>query len=176
MRKLYKLPARRAYSVIMFAALFCTLAGKFFHAWRMDLVGEYFRWVLSDIAVLLGIEVVLATVCFRRPSKTVIRTAIIFSAAVCTWSVMNTGWLIRTGMQILPTVFLPLVRDPLNSLGIVGVNLIKMPVAAAVLLGPSAIALGFFFCVLAKPQRPEYNRNCLQKGCLSALLLFLLPF
>lgn len=154
-RRLYGFLACRAFSVIVFGALFCTLTVKLFHSWRAGLVGEYFGWILDDIAVLLGIEVVLAAVCFRWPRRRVVRPAIFVSALVCTWSVMNAGLVIRKGMQILPTSILPLFRDPLNGFGIVGVNLAKMPIAAVALLGPSAIALAFFFVVLAKapPQR-----------------------
>ncbi len=158
----------------MFAALFCILAVKLFHSLRINLAGEYLIWILTDIAVLLGIEVALAIVCFRWPRKWVIRTAIVISAIVCTWSIMNAGWLIRTGTQILPTVLLPLFRDPLNSLGIVGVNLVKMPIAAVILLGPSAVALSFFFFVFAKPQPPLYNRKrFINKIFISLLVIFI---
>ena len=156
---LYGLLAPRAYSVIIFGALFCTLLVKFFHAWRYSLLNEYLGWIPADIFVLLVIEVILAMVCFRWPQRWVIRVATVIAAVVCTWSVMNAGWLIRTGTQILPAVLLPLLRHPLNSLGIIGVNLIKMPKAAVILLGPSAIALAFFFCALAKPKPPNYNRK-----------------
>jgi len=158
-RRLYGLLAPRAYSVIMFAALFCTLAVKLFHAWRIALLNEYLSWIFADVSVLLGIEVILALLCFRWPYRWLIRTACICAAVVCTWSVMNAGWLIRTGTQILPTVLLPLVRDPINALDIIGVNLVKMPTAAVALLGPSAIALIFFFLVLAKPPLPRYNKK-----------------
>ena len=170
-RHLYGLLAPRAYSVIMFGALFCTLMVKFFHSWRNALVDEYFGWILADIAVLLGIEIVLAVVCFRWPQRRVIRAAAIVAAVVCTWSVMNAGWLIRTGTQILPSVLLPLVRDPLNTLDIIRVNLIKMPVAAVALLGPSAVALTFFFFVLAKPQPPDYNRRLFTNRVLISLII-----
>jgi glucan phosphoethanolaminetransferase (alkaline phosphatase superfamily) len=158
-RYVYGLLAPKAYSVIMFGALFCTMAVKFFHAWRMDLVNEYVGWILADVAVLLGAEVVFAVVCFILPRRWVIRVVCILAAVVCTWSVMSAGWLIRTGTQILPAVLLPLVRDPLNALGIIGVNLAKMPAAAIILLGPSAVALTFFFFVLARPVPPGYNRR-----------------
>ena len=151
-RYLYGLLAPRAYSAIIFGSLLWTMAVKFFHSHRVGLVNEYFSWILSDIAVLLSIEVILTVVCFRWPRRWVIRTVMVVAAVVCTWSIMNAAWVIRTGTQILPTVLLPLVRDPLNSLGIIGVNLVKMPVAAVILLGPSAIALTFFFFVLVKPQ------------------------
>jgi phosphoglycerol transferase MdoB-like AlkP superfamily enzyme len=158
-RRLYGLLAPRAYSVIIFGALFCTLAAKFFHSWRTNLVSEYFSWILADISVLLGIEVVLASVCFRWPRKSVIRVATVVAALVCIWSVMNAGWLIRTGTQFLPSTFLSLFRDPIGILGMVGVNLIKMPKAAVALLAPSAITLAFLVFVLAKPLPPAYSRR-----------------
>jgi len=172
-RRLYGFLAPRAYSIIMFGALFCTLAVKFFHSRRIGLVNEYFGWILADIAVLLGIEVVLAAVCFRWPRRWVIRAACVIAAVVCTWSVMNAGWLIRTGTQILPTVLLPLFRDPLNTLLIIGVNLVKMPAAAVILLAPSAVALIFFFFVLAKPMPLAYNRkHFVNKILISCLFIF----
>jgi hypothetical protein len=158
-RSLYNLLAPRAYSVIMFVALFCTLLVKLFHSWRYGLINEYLGWVLADISFLLFVEVILAMVCFRWPKKGVLRVTTIVAAVVCTWSVMNAGWLIRTGTQILPRVLLPLVRAPLNTLCIIGVNLIKVPISAVILLGPSAIALIFFFVVLANPLPPNYNRK-----------------
>jgi len=170
----YALLAPRAYSVIIFCALFCTLAVKFFHSYRMGLVGEYFGWILEDVAVLLLIEVVLTLVCFRWPKRWVIRSVTIFAAIVCTWSVMSAGWLIRTGTQILPTVLLPLFRDPLNSFGIIGVNLAKMPVAAFALLGPSAVALTFFFFVLAKPGFVTYKRKALAWKIVISFIIILI--
>ncbi|MHC4395276.1 MAG: LTA synthase family protein [Planctomycetota bacterium] len=147
---------------------------KFFHSHRIGLIGEYFSWILEDIAVLLVINIALTLACFNFPKRWVIRTATIFAAVVCTWSVMNAGWIIRTGTQILPTVLLPLVRDPWNSLGIIGVNLAKMPVAAVALLGPSAVALTFFFFVLAKPRPLTYNRKSLVKKSLISVVIFLI--
>jgi phosphoglycerol transferase MdoB-like AlkP superfamily enzyme len=158
-RRLYVLLASRAYSVIMFGALFCTLAVKFFHAWRIGLLNEYLSWIFDDIAILLGIEVILALLCFRLANKWLTRAACICAASFCTWSVINAGWLIRTGTQISPAVLLPLFRDPINALCIIGVNLAKTPTAAAILLGPSAVALAFFFSVLAKPLPPHYNQK-----------------
>ncbi len=158
-RRAYNLLARRAYTAIMLGALFCTLAAKFFHAYRMNLLNEYPGWVTADIVVLLTVELVLALVCFRWHLRRLIRTAMIIAAVICTWSVINAAWLIRMGRQILPSVLLPLFRDPLNSLSIIGVNLAKMPTAAVILLAPSAIALIFFFFALAAAMPPNYNRK-----------------
>ena len=158
-RRLYCFLAPRAYSVIMLGALFCLLAVKLFNSLRYNLVSEYLGWVLSDISFLLSVEVVLALVCFRWPKRLVLRASSIIAAVMCTWSVMNAGWLIRTGTQILPRVLLPLFRAPLHTLCIIGVNLIKMPEAAIILLGTSAVALAFFFAVLVNPLPPNYNRK-----------------
>jgi len=157
----------------MFGALFCTLAVKFYHSARLNCVNEYFSWILADIAVLMLIELVLVLVCFRRTHKWIIRTACIIAAVVCTWSVMNAAWLIKTGTQILPTVLLPLVRDPLNALSIIGVSLVKMPAAAVILLGPSAIALTFFFVVLAKAPAPACNGPRLKYRLIFSLVVVL---
>ena len=170
-QRLYGLLAPRAYSVIMFGALFCTLAVKLFHSFKNDLLGEYLGWILADVSVLLGIEVVLSIICFRRPGKKVVRSVTVFAAIVCTWSVMNAGWVIKTGTQILPATLLPLVRDPLNSLSIIGVSLVKMPGAAFILLGPSAVALTFFFFVLARPPLPVYNRKSFAKKIIISVII-----
>ncbi len=170
-RSLYDFLARRGFSAIMFGALFTTLTVKFFHSYRCGLVPEYLGWVPADIAVLLAIELVLAIVCFRWPRSAVIHTATIIAAVVCTWSVMNAGWLIRTGTQILPSVLSPIFRDPINAFRMIGVNLAKMPLAAVILLGPSAVALTFFFSILARPQRPDYNPRFLTAKIIISLLI-----
>jgi len=143
----------------MAGAIFCTLAAKLYHCLRTGLGEMYPACIFEDVAVLVTLEVALSYMVIKRPTKWVLRTATFAAALLCAWSVMNAGWLIRTGTQILPTVLLPLFRDPVNALLIVGVNLAKMPVTAVLLLVPSAAALAFFFCVLARPVPPAYNRR-----------------
>ncbi len=154
---IYRLLAPRAWSVIVYAALLSCLVVKFYHAARYGLLREYPAWILTDVAVLLSVDLVLSLICYRWPRKAVWRGATIVAAIVCTWSVMNAGWLIRTGTQILPMELLPLVRDPLNIGKLVLRNLIRMPGAAAALLLPSAVALTFLFSVLARPVPPNYR-------------------
>jgi len=171
LRRLYSVLAPRAYSVLMFAALFCTLAAKLFCSYRMNMTQRYLSWILADTAVLLGAEVALAVICFRWPKAWVIRVATVCAAVVCTWSILNAGWLIRTGTQILPIVLLPLIRDPLNALGIVAVNLLKMPTTTVMLLGPSLFGLAFVFLVLSKPLPPNYNRSFFANKIFVTLLI-----
>ena len=158
-RALYRAMAQRAYSVLIFAALFCSLAVKLYHAIKHDFLREYPDWILTDIAVLVTIELVLTLICYRWPKKWVVRAATTAAAVVCTWSVMNAGWVIRTGTQILPMELLPLFRDPIDILQLVWKNLVATPVEAAVLLLPAAVALVFFFSVLARPATPRFERK-----------------
>jgi len=143
----------------MFAALFFALAAKLFQAYRTGRLADYFRWVMSDISVLLFAEIVLALACFWWRRKWVFRTATIAAAAACTWSVIYAGYLIRMGTGVSPRVLLPLVRDPVNAVLMIGANLIKAPLASILLLGPSLVALVFLFCVLARPVLPTYDRR-----------------
>lgn len=172
-RRLFAFLAPRAYTAIIFGALFCTLMVKLFHSLRCGLLSQYFNWIFSDISVLLGVEIFLAGICYRWPHRWVIRSATFFAALVCIWSVINAGWLIRTGTQVLPTVLLPLLRDPLNSLSIIGVNLAVTPRATVALLAPSAIALVFFFRVMAKPLPPNYDNQRFAKKVVVTLAIII---
>jgi len=158
-RVVYRALAPRAWSAIVYGALFCSLAVKFYHGARYGPIREYPSWILTDVAVLLSIEVLLSLACYRWPRKAVWRATTIAAAIVCAWSVTNAAWLIRTGTQILPMELVPLIRDPINIGNLVLRNLIRMPGAAAALLVPSAVALSFFFSVLARPVPPDYERR-----------------
>ncbi len=161
-RQLRDALAPRACTAIILGALFCNLAVKLFHALRYGQLLRYPSWILTDIAMLLTIEVILSLVCYRWPAKRVVRGAMIFAAVLCTWSVINAGWLIRTGTQILPMELRPILREPVSIFKMVLHNLLAMPVAAAILLIPSAIALALFFSILARPQVPHYDRQRLR--------------
>jgi arylsulfatase A-like enzyme len=155
----------------MLGALFCTLAVKFFHACRTGLFNEYLRWISADLVVLLGVELALSLLCLCWPRKGVVRAAVLTAAIFCTWSVCNAGWLIGRGTQILPSVLVSLVFDPVNRLSIIGHHLVAKPVASVVLLGPSAVALVFLFMVLAHPVVPARNNRKLAGRILVYVLL-----
>ncbi|MEE9356135.1 MAG: LTA synthase family protein [Methylococcaceae bacterium] len=123
------------------------------------MINEYLGWILADIVVLLGIEVILALVCFCWSRSWIIRIACVIAAVVCSWSVINAGWVIRTGMQFPPTIFVSLYLNTLTSFITIIANIKEMQIVAVVLLVPVTIAIVFFFFVLAKPLLPHYNRK-----------------
>jgi len=173
-QRVHRTLAPHAYSVILGAALACTLAAKFYHAFRCEVTYEYLTWITTDVSVLLGLEALLAMICYRWRSDWVIRMATIIAAVACTWSVINAAWIIRMGTQILPVEVLPLIKDPFNHFHIVGVTLTKMPVAAFALLGPSAVALTFFIVVLARPAKPRYSSRRLFFSRIAGALLLVI--
>ena len=153
--KLFEVIAPRAASAIIFAALGCNLLIKFYWAAKMNLLHNYFDWIIADLSVLLSIEVLLAGICLRWPNKWVLRKTTIIAAIVCAWSAINAGWVIRKGMQLLPTDLLPLVTNPLNSIFCVAINMFQAPLSALALFVPCGIALSFFFTVLSRPYTPN---------------------
>ena len=149
----------RPYTLIMLLALFCTLLAKLVYAKRSFNLAQYPGWILSDIAFLLGIEVVFAFLCFSVRKLWIVRLCTILSAFVCLWSFLNAGWLVRTGTQILPHVFSPMLRAPLSYVRLVSRNVYKMPVTGFILLLPGAFALLFLFYALARTRLPNYNKK-----------------
>ncbi len=158
-RRIYAVLAPRAYSVLIFCALSCTLAAKLLQAVRDGKLGDYFYWILSDVSCLLFVELVLVLMCYYWRRRVVFRLATVVAAVVCTWSVIHAGYLIRMGTQVMPRVLLPMVRDPVNGFRMIGGNLVKMPLASVLLLGPSLLVLAFFVSVLVRPPLRTYNRR-----------------
>ena len=163
-----------AASLIVAGALFCTLLVKFYWAIHINRLTEWISWVESDIFVLVAIELLLVIVCFIWPKKSVVRIITVLAALVCTWSVINAGWLIATGTQVLPAVIAPLFYDPIGRFVIVGHHLAMRPFAAIALLAPSAIALAFFFYILAKPIVPALGKNHIRVRIVIYVILFVL--
>jgi phosphoglycerol transferase MdoB-like AlkP superfamily enzyme len=171
-RRLHNCLAKRSFSVIIFSALVCTLVVKLYQCLRVGELSQYPHWVFADIAVLLGIEVVLSITCFFRPRRWSFRVATSIAAIMRTWSFINAGWMLRTGKQFMPLELFPLIRDPYTTIAIVAVTLIKMPVIAIFLLGPIAAAIAFLSAVLAKPKLPIKNyARFIGKSLVSGVLI-----
>jgi lipoteichoic acid synthase len=158
-----------ASSVLVFAALFCTLAAKLFHAWRYGLLVEYPSWILADIGVLVCLDAGLAVACQRWPRKGVVRGALLIALAVWTWAMTNAGWLIRTGTQIVPMEVRPLFDDPVNTVWIVVVNLARMPGLTTLLLVFAAAGLTFSLAVLKRAAAPHSSARRLRLRVISSL-------
>lgn len=151
-----------AASLIIGGALVCTLLAKLYWAIHVHRLGQYPGWIVADLIVLVGAELICSLTCFSWQKNWAARGTLIFAAIVCTWSVINAGWLIATGTQALPAVITPLFFDPVNRFCIIGHHLAMRPFIAVALLGPSAIALAFFFTVLAKPVVPPLTKKHIQ--------------
>lgn len=172
--KLRTLLVSRPYSVILLAALIYNLSYKLYWAHRLELLGQFYRWVPADLIALLGIETIFAIICSRWPKKSAIRLITFAAALICAWSVMNSGWLLRNGHQLLPSNFIPLFRDPINGFSILGGNFKAMPMATIILFTPAAVLLAFFFYVMAKPRVAHYNRKRFARRIRLSLVLVII--
>ncbi len=162
----------RSAGIIVAAALFCTLAAKFYWAIHINRFHDWPGWIIADIFVLALAEMFIALVHHFWHKKIAVRLTLLLAAMICTWSVLNAGWLIATGTQALPAVIAPLFYDPLGRFSIIGHHLAERPVAAFALLGPSAVALAFFFYVLAKPIVPQIEKKHIRARMIFYACLF----
>ncbi|MDD5135453.1 MAG: sulfatase-like hydrolase/transferase, partial [Phycisphaerae bacterium] len=162
LKRIYAFCKIWAASIIIAGALVCTLLAKLYWAIHLGRVDLYPGWIVADIPVLLGAELLCSLVCFFWQKNWAARSSFIFAALICTWSVINAGWLIATGTQVLPAVLAPLFFDPLGRFAIIGNHLAGKPLIAAALLVPSGIALTFFFSVLIKPAMPQLTKKHIQ--------------
>ncbi len=160
-----------AASIIAVGALLCTLLVKLYWAIHINQLSQYLSWIAADVFVLATIELLCVLVCFFWRRRWAARSALVFAAMVCTWSVINAGWIIATGTQALPAVLTPLFFDPISRFIIIGYNLAARPLAAFALLGPSAIALMFFFRVLAKPLVPRLTKRYIRVRLIIYIIL-----
>ena len=60
--QLYKFLAPRAHSFIILAALVYNISCKLFWACKKQMVSEYPFWILTDIAVLLSIDIIFSLI------------------------------------------------------------------------------------------------------------------
>ena len=113
----------------------------------------------------------MRTIGYLWPKKWVLRLTLVLAAAVCTWSVMNAGWLMRTGTQILPMELMPWIRDPLNITWLVAKNIAQAPGVAAALFIPSGIALAFVGSILVHPVTPAYRKSTFMRHVVISLAI-----
>ncbi|OHB55324.1 MAG: hypothetical protein A2Y07_07425 [Planctomycetes bacterium GWF2_50_10] len=146
--------ACRSASVIIFAALGCTILVKSYSAIRFGIPANLPSLIINDLAVLIGLELAISLAYRKFPSKFTLRLTLLIAACICTYALFNAGYLIATGTQILPAVIWPLIRDPLNTGAIVGTHLLFRPIEAVLLLSPAACALAMFISWLIQAQTP----------------------
>lgn len=173
LQRYYNWLAERPYSVILFAALIYNIAAKFFWAYKLQLKSEFYLWILSDVAVIGGIEIVFAIIGYLRPRRSTVRILTFIAALICTWSVINAAWIRRTGTQILPSAMLPMFRAPADGFRIIGGGLSLMPGSAIIILGCAAALLLFFFSVMAHPARPRYKPGLFAPRIILSLILII---
>ncbi|AQT69619.1 Lipoteichoic acid synthase 1 [Anaerohalosphaera lusitana] len=104
----------RIETVILLISLVCTVAGKAIVLYKQDQLGGMAQIgivAISDLLFFGTILLIISMLYALRPSRTMARGAIAISLAVCAWSLLNTGWLIRSGVQLHSGLIRVLARD-----------------------------------------------------------------
>jgi len=99
---------------ILLAGLACTIWGKLTIITSGKLPvqpGQLALVVLPDVLFVGTVAVVISFLYAMKPSAFSARCALSISVVVSGWSVLNTGWLMRSGVQLQPGVVKVMLRD-----------------------------------------------------------------
>jgi len=104
----------RAEVWILLGGLACTIWGKLTIITSGKLTvgpGQLSLVVLPDILFVIAVAVLISFLYVLKPSSFSARCALLISVVVSGWSVLNTGWLMRSGAQLQPGVVKVMLRD-----------------------------------------------------------------
>ncbi|MCK4999407.1 MAG: sulfatase-like hydrolase/transferase, partial [Anaerohalosphaera sp.] len=106
---------QRLERIALFIGLACTLFGKIFIIYRQspsEVTAPFAHVIFPDLVFFTLTTLIINFLYAINPSKTTARFALAIGLIVFFWSILNTGWLIRSGVQIQPGVLKVLFRDP----------------------------------------------------------------
>jgi membrane-anchored protein YejM (alkaline phosphatase superfamily) len=113
-RRLLKLLLPRIETFILFAGLACTVWGKLVILRPQKPPSLFYELALvafPDVLFFAAVGLVISCLYLLKPSAFTARCTLLISVLVSTWSVLNTGWLVRSGAQLQPGVLKIMIRD-----------------------------------------------------------------
>jgi len=138
--------------LILLIGLACTIYGKLVVMRSYGSAGvlaDLVKVVFPDVLFFAAVALVIRCIYILKPSVFVARCALLIAALLVIWSVFNTTWLLKSGVQLQPGILLLLVQDfgdlwPLVKAHVV--NSLKLIVLLAMMaVGMCAI---FLWCVI----------------------------
>ena len=106
---------QRPERIALFIGLACTLFGKIVIIYRQgpsEVTAPFAHVIFPDLVFFTLTTLIINFLYAINPSKATARFALIISLVVVSWSILNTAWLIRSGVQIQPGILKVLFRDP----------------------------------------------------------------
>ncbi len=100
--------------LILLVGLACTILGKLIiilHQTPPLLLSEIVGVVLPDILFFAVIFLVISCLYAIKPTIFVVRVVMIISILISSWSILNFGWLIKSGTQFQPSILTVAIRN-----------------------------------------------------------------
>ena len=144
----------RTETVILLGGLACTVWGKLVIIARQRPESGFvdsLAVVLPDIFFFFAVALLIRLLYILKPSVAVARCALVMATAVSVWSVCNTGWLMRSGVQLQPGLVMVFVRDFKEVLPVVASQFVTHPIPAVLLSIVVFAAIVFFVWRLYRP-------------------------
>jgi len=145
----------------LLVGLVCTVCGKAAivqHQKSPGLAGAFVYVALPDIVFFGGVLLLIDCLYMAVRPAAAVRLAMATAALVLVWSILNTGWLIASGVQMQPGILKLLVRDAVRlwpfARARITYHIEPVVVLAAIVLTVSVCFLWY----LIKPGRVVVNR------------------
>jgi glucan phosphoethanolaminetransferase (alkaline phosphatase superfamily) len=172
--------APRPEVIIALVAFLWTVGGKLVAVRQLrssSLLSAGIAVACPDVVFFAGGLLLLALMYSLAPHRFVARLALLAAMAMFGWAVLNTGWLVSTGVQLQPSIIPALRYDPREFVAIVGAFMLRHLdlVIPAALAGLGLAA--WFLWRLVKPlpvvktRRPHIRSACLGLAVIVLALL-----
>jgi glucan phosphoethanolaminetransferase (alkaline phosphatase superfamily) len=173
----------RTEALILAIGLGCTIWGKLTIIQRQgppNFLTQLTQVVLPDLLFFTVILFIVFCLYTLKPSALTARCTLVIAATVSVWSVLNAGWLIKTGVQLQPGVLMVLIRNPKEIWPFVQVHLRASFKVAILLLAAASGILGYFIWCLLRPEkfsasRAFYSRRAVGAGLAVIILSLMRP-
>ena len=155
LRAIARLPRPRIETLVLLVALVCTGWAKWVilrRGQRPAAPAELAWAVLPDVVFFAAVFLLVSLVHLLRPSRWTARCALLISAVVLAWSILNAGWLIDSGVQLQPGILKLFVQDARQLWPLVKVHVAANPAYAAGLAAVVGVGLALFVWSVVRPR------------------------
>jgi glucan phosphoethanolaminetransferase (alkaline phosphatase superfamily) len=113
-RDLLKSLTPRIEDILLIAGLIFTICGKLSAVWSyksQSLIVDTVVVTFPDFLFFASVALLIRFLYILKPSAICARCSFLIATLVVIWSVMNSCWLLFSGVQLQPSILLPFVRD-----------------------------------------------------------------
>lgn len=177
-KKPWQLYLPRMEILILFAGLVFTSWGKWVILEHKNTPGVFnvlLCMTFSDVIFFSSVLLLIAIAYAIRPCLLTARFALLISIFVTCWSVLNVGWLLKSGVQLQPSVLRIMVRDYKETWPFIQPFIIKNVVQGIILVVLILIVFAFLIFCFVRPRKvsPVRKRH-IRWAAINFLIIILL--